>query len=142
VRQEHEKGGAGPELAVHLDTPAGILDHALDHVEADARALDVVVEALKHSEQARQVSGGEAEAVVVHLQHGIAGAHVGAHVHVGRAVGRAVLNGVAEQVVDDAAQVFFGEVNGRRSGDFDHQLGAGFLQQEHQVLAHVLYHSA
>jgi hypothetical protein len=50
VGQKHEKGGAGAELGVHLNAAAGVLDHALDHVEADARAVDVVVEALEHAE--------------------------------------------------------------------------------------------
>ena len=33
------------ELAFYLNTPPSVVHHSLDHVEADARALDVVVKA-------------------------------------------------------------------------------------------------
>jgi hypothetical protein len=88
VGQVDEKGGASAELAVYLDAAAGVLDHALDHVEANARALDVVVEALEHAEELGQLVLGEAEAIVVHFEHRVARAHVGPHVDAGQAVER------------------------------------------------------
>jgi hypothetical protein len=45
---------------MHLDAATGVLNHALDHVEANTGALDVVVETLEHSKQAWQVGWGQA----------------------------------------------------------------------------------
>ena len=67
VGQEDEKSGAGTELAMHLDAAPGVFNHVLDHVQTDATAFDVVVKALEHGEQARQVLRRDAEAVVVHF---------------------------------------------------------------------------
>ena len=114
---------------MHLDAPARVFNHALDHEQANAGAFNVVVEALEHAEQLGQLVRGQPEAVVVHFQHRVAGAPVPAHVHVGAAVGVAVLEGIAHQVVDHGAQVFFGKMNGQQAVEVYPELGVGFAQQ-------------
>jgi hypothetical protein len=80
--RKHKKSGAGSQLAVYLDTVARIVNHAFDHVEADARALDVVVKALEHGTKLGQLGQVEAQPVVVHFQHHVARPYLSPHRHV------------------------------------------------------------
>lgn len=82
--------------------------------------------------------GIEAGAAVLHLQHG--GGAAGAQPHHRRPGRVAVLDGVAEQVIDDAAQVFGRERHCGAAGQVHVQLGFGFGQGGAQVEAHGLDH--
>nr|GFD35198.1 hypothetical protein [Tanacetum cinerariifolium] len=54
--------------------------------------------------------------------------------------GMTVFEGVAEQVVENAAQVFFGKHAGLAAVYIHFELGAGFGKLGQQVLAHVFDH--
>ena len=141
VLETGNDGGRGNYVAVyspeadrtyvylHLHAAAGIFHHTLDHVQADAGALDVVVEALEHGKELGLVDGLEPQAIVVHLQHRNACSDVGPHVDVGRAMRGAVLEGVAQEIVDHTPQILLGEEHRREVRDVDAHAGARALNQ-------------
>ena len=142
-RKRYREGGADAGLALDGNRSAGVLDNLFNDVEADARPLDVGVQALKHAEEFSLLGFVEPQAVVVHLEYGGAlGRLVGPQVHNGGAVGGAILHGIAEQVVNQTAEVFGRERHGGAHGHVDAQLGPSGFEQGRQIETHSGHHGS
>nr|WP_262892722.1 hypothetical protein [Hymenobacter qilianensis] len=138
IGQREGEGGAHPQLAVHLDAATGILHHALDHVEADPRALDVVVETLEQAKELGQVLLGHPQAVVLHFQHRVARLGVGPHPDLGQTIRSAVLERVTQQVLQDLAQLLGRKPELGAGTDLHRELGPGGVQRRSPFPAHLL----
>src|SRR5438094_748376 len=104
-RQAHRERRAAALLAAHGDRPAVTVQDVPGAGETDACAANFLFDvagALKSLEDTPLVSGGDADAVVRHVDP--CPAPIALHAHVDRPAVRTVLDGVVEQVGQDAPQ--------------------------------------
>lgn len=98
--------GTHAGLALHGDSAARILNQALADVEAHASAFHVRVQALKQAKELALLYGTHAYAIVLNGEHHRARLRLGGlYLHDGGPVQCPVLERIAEQVVNDGAQV-------------------------------------
>ena len=134
--KRHDERGPHAELALHCDGTACIFHHFLDHAQADARALDVVVQALEYTKEPGLLVGVQAQAVVRHFEHYGGFVTMAAQLHHGGAARVPIFHGIAGQVIDDNTQVFRQKRN--RGASLDREPDASSRQHRGQIQAHAL----
>ncbi len=103
--QEYFKSSAFVFFAAYLNFAAPVLNDPFDHIQTDAGAFYVFVEAFEHHKQLVKLLLGHTQTVIGEGKQNIVVLHFRADMYFRRSLRVAVFDAVADQVVKNASQV-------------------------------------